>query len=59
MEIADLNEGAQLYKQPKTIVGASLLAIAVCQSTLMLNTRPSSRAGSLPRWIFMQDYRSP
>ncbi|MVV50059.1 hypothetical protein EJA72_17700 [Pseudomonas sp. PB120] len=29
-------------------VGASLLAIAVGQSTLMLNVMPLSRAGSLP-----------
>ncbi|PMU18908.1 hypothetical protein C1Y10_11905 [Pseudomonas sp. FW305-122] len=32
-------------------VGASLLAIAVGQSTLMLNALPLSRAGSLPQWI--------
>ena len=30
-------------------VGASLLAIAECQATEMLNVRPSSRAGSLPQ----------
>ncbi len=30
-------------------VGASLLAIAECQATEMLNVRPTSRAGSLPR----------
>ncbi|QAX84505.1 hypothetical protein C2E19_11810 [Pseudomonas sp. DTU12.3] len=30
-------------------VGASLLAKASCQSTLMLNVRPLSRAGSLPQ----------
>ncbi|AWY42454.1 hypothetical protein DKY63_22105 [Pseudomonas putida] len=30
-------------------VGASLLAIAISQSTLMLKPIPSSRAGSLPQ----------
>ncbi|CAI8906103.1 hypothetical protein EMIT0P171_30328 [Pseudomonas sp. IT-P171] len=30
-------------------VGASLLAMAVDQSTSMLNVMPSSRAGSLPQ----------
>ncbi|AWM89901.1 hypothetical protein DJ564_03290 [Pseudomonas sp. 31-12] len=32
-------------------VGASLLAIAVCQSTSMLNEQPQSRAGSLPQGV--------
>ncbi|TVT81315.1 hypothetical protein FPT12_20485 [Pseudomonas sp. H3(2019)] len=32
-------------------VGASLLAMRVCQSTSMLNVRPQSRAGSLPQGI--------
>ncbi|RBL68907.1 hypothetical protein C3E98_023945 [Pseudomonas sp. MWU13-2625] len=30
-------------------VGVSLLAIAQCQSASMLNTKPLSRAGSLPQ----------
>ena len=30
-------------------VGASLLAIGPCQSTLLLNDTPLSRAGSLPQ----------
>ncbi|PWE39360.1 hypothetical protein C9I50_19205 [Pseudomonas prosekii] len=33
-------------------MGASLLAIAVCQSTWLLNVRPSSRASSLPQGIY-------
>ncbi|PMW44076.1 hypothetical protein C1X45_00370 [Pseudomonas sp. GW460-7] len=33
-------------------MGAGLLAIAVCQSTVMLNFRSSSRAGSLPQGFF-------
>ncbi|AWM94132.1 hypothetical protein DJ564_26795 [Pseudomonas sp. 31-12] len=33
----------------KSPVGASLLAIAVCQPPLMLNVAQSSRAGSLPQ----------
>ncbi|HCS44291.1 MAG TPA: hypothetical protein DIW52_15940 [Pseudomonas sp.] len=33
------------------LVGASLLAKAACQSTLMSPDMPSSRAGSLPQWI--------
>ncbi|KAB0526653.1 hypothetical protein F7R20_09670 [Pseudomonas brassicacearum subsp. brassicacearum] len=41
----------RVFKQPQTNVGASLLAIAVCQSTSMLNIRPSSRASSLPQWF--------
>ncbi|KAA0957105.1 hypothetical protein FQ185_27635 [Pseudomonas sp. ANT_H12B] len=32
-------------------VGASLLAMAVFQSTSMLDVSPSSRAGSLPQWF--------
>ncbi|RON10678.1 hypothetical protein BK659_03970 [Pseudomonas brassicacearum] len=36
-------------------VGASLLAIAVGQSTLMLNVMPSSRAGSLPQVCALTD----
>ncbi|TNB90390.1 hypothetical protein FHJ31_00915 [Pseudomonas sp. Fig-3] len=32
-------------------MGASLLAIAECRSTQMLNGAPSSRAGSLPQWF--------
>ncbi|QAY86032.1 hypothetical protein CUN61_19480 [Pseudomonas arsenicoxydans] len=32
-------------------MGASLLAIAVCQTTLMVNVRPLSRAGSLLQGI--------
>ncbi|CAI8836243.1 hypothetical protein EMIT0P260_20376 [Pseudomonas sp. IT-P260] len=34
---------------PKTNVGASLLANAVSQPTLMATDSPSSRAGSLPQ----------
>ncbi|MCE6978284.1 hypothetical protein EI534_12985 [Pseudomonas frederiksbergensis] len=33
----------------KTLVGASLLAMAECQLISMLNVRPLSRAGSLPQ----------
>ncbi|EJN22366.1 hypothetical protein PMI36_03225, partial [Pseudomonas sp. GM79] len=32
-------------------VGASLLAIAVCQMTKMLNVSAPSRASPLPHWI--------
>ncbi|PMV88938.1 hypothetical protein C1X35_12610 [Pseudomonas sp. FW306-1C-G01A] len=32
-------------------MGASLLAIAECQSIEMLNVKPPSRAGSLPQGI--------
>ncbi|MCP1444264.1 hypothetical protein J3D54_003396 [Pseudomonas sp. GGS8] len=32
-------------------VGASLLAIAVVQSTSLLKVSPSSRASSLPQWF--------
>ncbi|MBA1378821.1 hypothetical protein FHK92_13500 [Pseudomonas brassicacearum subsp. neoaurantiaca] len=32
-------------------VGASLLAIAVCQTTSMLKVLASSRASSLPQWV--------
>ncbi|KAB0522843.1 hypothetical protein F7R20_23000 [Pseudomonas brassicacearum subsp. brassicacearum] len=32
-------------------VGASLLAIAVCQSTFILTGPPLSRAGSLPQGV--------
>ncbi|TPG97972.1 hypothetical protein EAH72_03275 [Pseudomonas caspiana] len=32
-------------------VGASLLAMASCHSTSMLNVRPSSRASSLPQGL--------
>jgi hypothetical protein len=34
---------------PRTIVGASLLAKAVCQAMMMLNVPTPSRAGSLPQ----------
>ncbi|CAG8866640.1 hypothetical protein PS726_05045 [Pseudomonas fluorescens] len=33
-------------------VGASLLAIAEGQSPVLLNVPQSSRAGSLPHWVF-------
>jgi len=36
----------------RSIVGASLLAMAVDQSMQMLNDRPQSRAGSLPQFEF-------
>ncbi|AEA71709.1 Hypothetical protein PSEBR_m1642 [Pseudomonas brassicacearum subsp. brassicacearum NFM421] len=46
-------------------MGASLLAIAVDQSTFMLDLSPSSRASSLPqgssktsRFLCLQDLRS-
>ncbi|PNB74017.1 hypothetical protein C1X64_12025 [Pseudomonas sp. GW456-E7] len=32
-------------------MGASLLAIAVCQPTFMLDLTASSRASSLPQWF--------
>jgi hypothetical protein len=35
----------KVKKQHKTNVGASLLAMADCQSTLMLNVQPPSPAG--------------
>ncbi|PNB75352.1 hypothetical protein C1X64_05505 [Pseudomonas sp. GW456-E7] len=63
MAIRILKMGTRSYKHPKTNVGASLLAIAVCQSTLMLNFRPSSRASSLPQGFTgvsgTESYRSP
>ncbi|MCM2459740.1 hypothetical protein HGO40_04400 [Pseudomonas sp. CG7] len=37
------------WKPPSPPVGASLLAIAVVQSTTVLNVPPSSRASSLPQ----------
>ncbi|TNB88023.1 hypothetical protein FHJ31_06130 [Pseudomonas sp. Fig-3] len=37
---------------PTTPVGASLLAIAVGQPTMMLDMPPSSRAGSLPQGLW-------
>ncbi|TFB39775.1 hypothetical protein E3W21_13885 [Pseudomonas sp. F01002] len=40
------------------LVGASLLAIAVGQSTLMLNVMPPSRASSLPQVVCMPLQRS-
>ncbi|PMZ91354.1 hypothetical protein C1X61_05150 [Pseudomonas sp. FW215-T2] len=40
---------SQIYRTPQTPVGASLLAIAVDQSTVMLNLVPPSRASSLPQ----------
>src|SRR5476649_1858512 len=49
MEVRVLNSGTRSYEQPETNVGASLLAISVCQSTRMLNFRASSRASSLPQ----------
>ncbi len=41
------------FQSPKTNVGASLLAIAVCHSTLMSTDRAPSRAGSLPQGIYV------
>jgi hypothetical protein len=38
-----------VYAKP---VGASLLANAKCQSTLILADRAPSRAGSLPQWLY-------
>ncbi len=40
-------------------VGASLLAIAVCQPTKMLTMTPPSRAGSLPQVlvVFIRRWR--
>jgi hypothetical protein len=35
----------------KSNVGASLLAMAECQSTKILDGPAISRAGSLPQWI--------
>ncbi|PQP06657.1 hypothetical protein C5612_02565 [Pseudomonas frederiksbergensis] len=43
--------GNAAYRTLRNFVGASLLAIAVYQSTSMLNVSQSSRAGSLPQWI--------
>ncbi|TNB80057.1 hypothetical protein FHJ31_21810 [Pseudomonas sp. Fig-3] len=41
-------------EQHSSPVGASLLAIAVCQSTEMLNVMQLSRASSLPQgaWVY-------
>jgi len=39
------------WMQPRSPVGASLLAKAVCQVTLMLDVMASSRASLLPHWI--------
>ena len=36
--------------QPRSLVGASLLAKAVCPSALMLNVLAASRASPLPPW---------
>ncbi|MNG32278.1 hypothetical protein D3C76_1745840 [compost metagenome] len=45
------------HKPPSTNVGASLLAIAVAQSTSLSNVTRSSRTSSLPQWIsFKQNY---
>ncbi|PWE38370.1 hypothetical protein C9I50_22435 [Pseudomonas prosekii] len=43
----------QISYMPLNPVGASLLAIAGCQSTSMLNIQPPSRASSLPQWIWV------
>ncbi|TDK53125.1 hypothetical protein E1508_19525 [Pseudomonas moraviensis] len=37
----------------KAPVGASLLAKASCQATLLLSDPPFSRAGSLPHWFVL------
>ncbi|TEA63220.1 hypothetical protein EIY71_02590 [Pseudomonas sp. CH235] len=37
------------FKSTEKSVGASLLAIAICQSTLSVNVSPQSRASSLPQ----------
>ncbi|TPG81165.1 hypothetical protein EAH72_14685 [Pseudomonas caspiana] len=39
-----------LAKAPQKNAGASLLAKAACQTTLMPTDTPSSRAGSLPQF---------
>ena len=39
------------WKPPSPPVGASLLAIAVVQSTSVLDVPPSSRASSLPQGV--------
>jgi hypothetical protein len=53
----------QLSRTPVTwafaLVGASLLAIAAGQSTLMLNVPLSSRAGSLPQRCLEQGTNDP
>ncbi|MVW85194.1 hypothetical protein EI969_04410 [Pseudomonas sp. PB101] len=38
---------------PQTTVGASLLAMAACQSTSLLNVMASSRASSLPQGVVL------
>ncbi|MBA1376780.1 hypothetical protein FHK92_02920 [Pseudomonas brassicacearum subsp. neoaurantiaca] len=48
--VADLRLLRRAHKQPH-LVGASLLAMAVCQSTFMLVDPPLSRASSLPQGI--------
>ena len=40
-----------MQRQTLTTVGASLLAMTVCQSTSMLIDPPLSRAGSLPQGL--------
>ncbi|NTZ98842.1 hypothetical protein FCH79_26690 [Pseudomonas koreensis] len=41
----------EIAKTVENIVGASLLAKAVCQTTAMLNVSQHSRAGSLPHFL--------
>jgi len=40
------------YKHRNPLVGAGLLAKAVCQSTKMLNETPLSRASPLPQGLY-------
>ncbi|TPG84650.1 hypothetical protein EAH74_11510 [Pseudomonas mandelii] len=48
----------QISNTLRSNVGASLLAKAVCQATMMPTDTPFSRAGSLPQGIFGDQTRS-
>ncbi|CAI8728346.1 hypothetical protein EMIT0P218_120189 [Pseudomonas sp. IT-P218] len=45
------NHNEKIPESTAPPVGASLLAIADCQSTSLLNLKASSPAGWLPQWI--------
>ncbi|TKK41865.1 hypothetical protein PflCFBP13517_09485 [Pseudomonas fluorescens] len=47
--VKDRQAGHAIFLSHKSIVGAGLPAIAVCQATSLLNVRPLSQASQLPQ----------
>ncbi|PMU07853.1 hypothetical protein C1Y11_25305 [Pseudomonas sp. FW305-20] len=47
--VLERHDGYAILQSASNTVGASLLAIAVCQSTSISTDTPLSRAGSLPQ----------